>query len=431
VVFQVDNSGKIMEGNLDRHRLIQKSNSYNKIFILFFYYQLLNDIMTMPSNNTIILVVVGLILGGLYFNKSSKEGYADVWYNGGLDSTVLQRPTFNSNLDPNNMTLRSDPYVYGGFLKGQSPNTGVLAANNLQSGEPLGPQETIASFRTGVDNPYTSIERFSPTFTGSGAYSSAAGDQTLGAVKNGKYAAGMNDAANFTNYSDFTNLRPNKQMMLANTLNMTTSQGNANFGSAGTDFAYLATPGSVQQQKMQETRKYKASLDNSIPNTLEYTLPSELLPTPDMRQPLMRDPSDPSNFMYDRTLFAPLKTRNINTPDRFRGDLDIQPIKTGMWDFATNPAVDNAKGYFSYFNDINQYQDLQDISYQRARDSNGGELMQSSQKLNNLLTSLNNDMMKPNPVYASPPPLNFGPLKQENNPWYNSATNTVNSVWAK
>jgi hypothetical protein len=222
-------------------------------------------------------------------------------------------------------------------------------------------------------------------------------------------------------------------MQLNNAINMRVNSNKnpagGDYDTIGSDFAYLATAGNAKQQQMQDTRKYKASLENTVPNTLEYTLPSELLPTPDMRQPLMRDPSDPSNFMYDRTVFAPLKSRNLNTPDRIRGDLDIQPIKIGYFDPANVPSIDLAKGYFGYYNDIEQTMDLQDIAYEKTYC--GDNTMTATQKTDNLITALNQDMLKPNVAYASPPPLNYGPLDQNANPWYNSASNVVNTTFAK
>jgi hypothetical protein len=397
------------------------------------------------SDKFMCLMVLALVGGGIYCLKNKKEGYANVWYNKNLDNTMLQRPTFNANLDPNNPNMRFDPNVYGGFIKGASPPTGFLAANNLDSkGGVMGPKLTIDRFQSqrapqrdfqkGVNS---AREGFTPVLYSSGG----AQAQSLGnSVYEGTYQAGMNDAASFDFASEGSNYNngltsSNQKMMLNNVMNMSTggnkNPASSNFDVVGSDFAYLATAGNVQQQKMQDTKKYKASLDNSVPNTLEYTLPSELLPTPDMRQPLMRDPSDPSNFMYDRTVFAPLKSRNLNTPDRIRGDLDIQPIKIGYFDVSTVPQIDLSKGYFGYYNDIEQTQDLQDIAYQKTRDTDGGDTMQSTQKLDRLLTALNQDMMKPKAVYATPPPLNFGPIKNESNPWYNNMTNTVNTAFAK
>jgi len=394
-------------------------------------------------NNFMILAGICVILGGIYYCKqNAKERYADIWYNGDLNNTMLQRPTFNANLDPHNPNMRFDPNVYGGFIKGASPPTGFLGADNLGSkGGVLGPNTTIDKYNTsrkiendtfkfakGVNN---AREGFSPVLF------SSAGMTPNTPVFQGSYQAGMNDAASYdfasegSGYNDNLN-STNKKMQLNNAMNMRVNTNknpaSADYDTIGSDFAYLATAGNAKQQQMQDTRKYKASLDNAIPNTLEYTLPSELLPTPDMRQPLMRDPSDPSNFMYDRTVFAPLKSRNLNTPDRIRGDLDIQPIKTGFFDISTIPSIDLAKGYFGAFNDITQYTDLQDIAYEKTY---GGDTMASSQKADNLITALNKDMIKPNIAYASPPPLNYGPLDQNANPWYNSASNIVNTSFAK
>lgn len=119
--------------------------------------------------------------------------------------------------------------------------------------------------------------------------------------------------------------------------------------------------------KLVDTTKQEKQKKYNVNNTLEYTTPQDLLPTPDMSQPLVKDPSDPSNFMYDRTLFAPLKSRNKNVGDRIRGDLDIEPIKTGWFDIATNPKTDLVKGYLGSFRDIQEHQELQDVIYERDR----------------------------------------------------------------
>ena len=392
-------------------------------------------------NNYLILASICVVLGGIYYYKqNAKERYANVWYNGDLNNTILQRPTFNANLDPHNPNMRFDPNVYGGFIKGASPPTGFLATdNNGSKGGALGPQETIKrfnasqkmannTFKSGINN---AREGFSPVLF------SSAGISPDKPVVQGTYQAGMTDAANYdfaSEGSDYNNnlTSTNKNMQLNNAMNMRVNANknpaSGDYDTIGSDFAYLATAGNAKQQQMQDTRKYKASLDNAVPNTLEYTLPSELLPTPDMRQPLMRDPSDPSNFMYDRTVFAPLKSRNLNTPDRIRGDLDIQPIKAGWFDISTVPTIDLSKGYFGAFNDITEYTDLQDIAYEKTY---GGDNMTATQKADNLITALNKDMLKPNIAYASPPPLNYGPLDQNANPWYNSASNVINTTFAK
>ena len=352
----------------------------------------------MLNSRTFLFGLLIILVGALILcscNDKRREGYGNVYYNKGLDPSTLARPTFNSNLDPRNMNVRSDPYAYGGYIKGASPSKENLASYNK-----------IASHRR---------EGFGPV----------TGDQTIDAVSSGKYTAGMNDALAYVEYidSEYDGLPGS----------IPTGGNSSDYNVIDSDFAHLASDGTFQSAKMQSAaQKYKASLSNVNPDTLKYTTPSELLPAPDMRQPLMRDPSDPSNFMYDRTLFAPLKKRNHNEADRIRGDLDIEPVKTGWFDIATVPTVDLVKGYFGYYNDIQEYQDLQDISYARARGQATGQYTgAATQKLTATMTAANQNMMKPSLKYASPPKLDFGPLEntyQNANPWYNTISGRVSNT---
>ncbi len=89
--------------------------------------------------------------------------------------------------------------------------------------------------------------------------------------------------------------------------------------------------------------KFRQSM-NPEHDTTKYMTPQDLLPTPDMNQPLMRDPNDPNNFMYERNVFAPLKRRNGNASDVLRGDLEINPDDSG-W-FKVSKSGPTRKGYF-------------------------------------------------------------------------------------
>jgi Family of unknown function (DUF5850) len=61
-----------------------------------------------------------------------------------------------------------------------------------------------------------------------------------------------------------------------------------------------------------------------------------------------KDPTDPSNYMYDRTLFAPLKRRNgSNGTDYIRGDVYVAPNKFGWFDVPSNPGTDLNPGFFN------------------------------------------------------------------------------------
>jgi len=323
-----------------------------------------------------VLIVVGLIL---YMYSNKKEKYENIFFNKDLNSDMYQRPTFSSNLDPTNLNLRYDPYVYGGYIKGNSPqDSGVLASTN----QPSYPQRSKEGF----------------DYLSNVTHESGSGVQT----------------GNSSSDYDIDVYKTSSNPMSLSARNVQNND---------TDYENYA-------DMVEIPKRSKDAYMNSIEkrDTLKYTLPKDLLPVPDMRSSMTRDPSDPSNFMYDRTLTAPLKKRNRNESDRIRGDLDIAPIKTGWFDVATVPSVDIIKGYFGVYNDIQETQELQDIIYDRS----GDQKLQtadghSDTVFNAKMSILEKEFAKPKLAYATPPNLSFGPLNKqykENNPWYS----TVNHV---
>jgi hypothetical protein len=92
----------------------------------------------------------------------------------------------------------------------------------------------------------------------------------------------------------------------------------------------------------------------------------DIMPTPDMRYSANLDPTDPNNFIYERTLFAPLKRRNYGDVDYFRGDLEIMPIKRGYFDVRSVGDKDVVQGYFSNYSDIQQSATLKDSIFERT-----------------------------------------------------------------
>ncbi len=102
-------------------------------------------------------------------------------------------------------------------------------------------------------------------------------------------------------------------------------------------------------------------------NSPAYTDPKLLMPVPDMKKALARDPSDPGTFMYDRYLFAPLKRRygNVNV-DFIRGDLAIPQLRTGWFDVPPVAAQDLTQGYFQGFTDVQQSTALKDSIFERG-----------------------------------------------------------------
>ena len=92
----------------------------------------------------------------------------------------------------------------------------------------------------------------------------------------------------------------------------------------------------------------------------------DIMPTPDMRYSANLDPTDPNNFIYERTLFAPLKRRNYGDVDYFRGDLEIMPERRGWFDIRSVGDKDVVQGYFSNYSDIQQSSTLKDSIFERT-----------------------------------------------------------------
>ncbi len=101
------------------------------------------------------------------------------------------------------------------------------------------------------------------------------------------------------------------------------------------------------------------------PNALEYLNPQDMLPEPDLTSVLSKNPVDPDVFMYDRTLFAPLKRRNINNVDFIRGDIPIAMVKRGYFDVAANPNLDLIQSNLFISPDLESKVEMQDLVYTR------------------------------------------------------------------
>lgn len=126
---------------------------------------------------------------------------------------------------------------------------------------------------------------------------------------------------------------------------------------------------SVLSDRFSENNKINETLMQKYgrSGTENYTHPKELLPVPDMKKAISRDPSDPNLFMYDRYLFSNLKRRypQVNV-DFIRGDLNIQPIYTGWFDSRPTYSYDLQQGYFADYMDIQQSTALKDLIYERG-----------------------------------------------------------------
>ena len=78
------------------------------------------------------------------------------------------------------------------------------------------------------------------------------------------------------------------------------------------------------------------------------------------------DPTDAQNFMYDRTIFAPLKRRYGNQVDFFRGDVQIKQQNRGWFDISPATEKDIVVGYFDRYIDIQQEMAINDATFTRS-----------------------------------------------------------------
>lgn len=114
------------------------------------------------------------------------------------------------------------------------------------------------------------------------------------------------------------------------------------------DFATLGLEKSEDESYRKACNAIREDEVSKFRSAQGYSDPSQLLPTPDLRS-CLKDPTDPENYMYDRTIFAPLKRRNKNDVDWIRGDLRIEPIRMGWFDSPSIPSVDLVGGAVQFF----------------------------------------------------------------------------------
>lgn len=145
-----------------------------------------------------------------------------------------------------------------------------------------------------------------------------------------------------------------------------------------TDFASMA--GISTQAKLNQKKQSTAP---------EYTETSDMLPAQDMNNTMMKDPSDPQNYMYDRPIYAQTKAKNRNPSDYLRGDLEIATINRGMFDISTDPSNELTKGYFANYQDLEEQTDIQDYIYNNiasGKTDNVDKITNAAQELANKVT---------------------------------------------
>jgi hypothetical protein len=288
------------------------------------------------------LAIVAIVLIYMWYTRvPAKEGYQDLYYNQNMPT--VSRPQFMSNLDPNNMNMRSDPYAYGGFIRGDSPAVGNLAATNQWGNDTAN--------------------------SGSGPNVGTLTGETVSALRP--------DPSAFAISQD------------------------------GSDFA-----------NMVQVNRDEAPKGNM--NLQEYLSPAQLLPQPSMALTVNEDITNPSNFLFDRAIFAPLKSRLRSAPDYIRGDLNIEPVKYGNFDVSILPSVDLQKGYLSWGLDNEQMMNIQDIVYDKVDGDNGHFApADTNQKLQSVIDTITKDITTPKLAFGRPFEQNDVKMTAAQNPFYN------------
>jgi len=111
-----------------------------------------------------------------------------------------------------------------------------------------------------------------------------------------------------------------------------------------------------------------AQVDGMMPQAINGGAPTYMepeLPLANIEHTSM-DPMSPQNFMYDRTVFAPLKRQYGNQVDFIRGDIDVKQEFRGWFDVRPATDKDIVTGYFDRYIDIQQQTALKDANFLRA-----------------------------------------------------------------
>ena len=102
------------------------------------------------------------------------------------------------------------------------------------------------------------------------------------------------------------------------------------------------------------------------------------------------DPTNSENFMYDRTIFAPLKRRYANGVDFFRGDIHVKQQNRGWFDISPATEKDIVTGYFDRYIDIQQETAIRDANFNRSISPEERVLSENDTAGKSFLTAYNN-----------------------------------------
>lgn len=275
----------------------------------------------MSCNKVLIVAAIAVACVIIYKKVKKSEPYQDVFMAKDIpNDEFISRPSFSAQLAP-----RMDPFRNGGYdkLNGYLPNVEMQAT-------PINPLSNGSFPIDGNKVDYASLGTSSEI---------AQANEDCAMAKLKKF-----DSLNNSNNNSNNNIPQAR----------TSEKFAMNF--SGSNAPPMAA---MQTQGLRKT----SSMGN---NDLEYLSPKDLLPTPDMESVLDKDPTDANVFMYDRTLFSPLKRRNLNNVDFIRGDLPIKQVKNGWFDSTANPGTDLMIGAVNIIApSMEERTEMQDLVYTR------------------------------------------------------------------
>lgn len=327
--------------------------------------------------NVIVPLTLSLLLGGVIVYQYEKD-ISENKKKEKFGSIIEARPDYKSTLTP-----RSDPYVSSGVIRGSPPsNMNQTAIQSYPITQERGRSESsVMNQQYGLSpypvqsipvnkpkpflyaQPYENQSKFQPqNYEGSQMY---------------MYAVPKSDR--------MKNNPPSKEHFLEKTEKIKLSSDTNNKMSQ--QFEQIDAPLDISSSQFSKLANMneKPVAKESRPD-LSYA--GAQLPKLGIDNKF-KDPTDPSNYMYDRTLFAPLKRRNGgNQTDFIRGDIYVAPNKFGWFDVPSNPGTDLNPGFFNLnYPSFEQSVEKQDVEIKRQNKALTLEELENIQKNNPFSTN--------------------------------------------
>lgn len=325
------------------------------VVVYFALYKLLSRKMESTTSLVVSLVIALVVAGIMMKTIKVKEGYAEVMIAPTYDPFFYSDPGFRAQLPPRFDSNR----MGGGMIKSSFPGFDKQGAGIT----PLSDNENCdgSVIKEGY-NDMNNGNNSNNSYNNNSNYNNNMNGGNNGNNMNG----GNNSYNNNSNYNYNSNNGNNEYFndMNGEDIDKADCNNGPSAGDKAGDFSSLGLMDSGISKYKKGCNAVKEDAVMKFKSAQGYADPEQLLPVPDIKNCLV-DPSDPENYMYDRTLFAPLKRRNgyVQT-DFIRGDLYIPSVNSGWFYAPTIPSVDLQKGAL---NILNSSIDNQDIVYSNSK----------------------------------------------------------------